>query len=153
MASNIDRVNFRIPEKANPNNPAHMTKLLAKLAESKGEGWEMESVDTATATAIRQVQITQISAASANTKKVSLSKDVKPSEGDRWAARLADREGPGWPGMGDDRIQAVPWVRGDDAALGRGILVPQDDGHRLGRQTVGHPGRQATRWRLHHPAT
>lgn len=98
VASNIERVNFRIPEKANPNNPAHMAKLLAKLAESKGEGWEIESVDTATATAtaIRQVQITQISTASANTKKVSLSKDVEPSEGDRWAARLADREGPGW---------------------------------------------------------
>lgn len=96
--SSIERLPFNWPKNADPNNRAHLAKVLSKIVEKYGEGWEIETIDPVNgdSVATRQVAMTQIHSVASNTKKVSLRGDVRPSDGDKWAARLADREGPGW---------------------------------------------------------
>ena len=64
MSSPIERIRVKLPDAFDARK--HTGAILTKVAQAHGEGWEIESIDTAarTLTAIRQAQITQVSASS-----------------------------------------------------------------------------------------
>lgn len=97
MSSTIQRVTVPLPAKADPRNKGHMARILAELVKNQGEGWELLLVDAnRNAIYTRHVAATQIEAVTSRSKRVALRGDVKPSDGDKWAAKLADNEAPGW---------------------------------------------------------
>lgn len=92
MSSPIERIRVKLPEAFDARK--HTGAILTKVAQAHGEGWEIESIDTTarTLTAIRQAQITQVSASTDTPEAMvlGLARGTKPSDGDRIAARFED---------------------------------------------------------------
>jgi len=91
--ASIERVEIELPSGFDRSKHQHV--LEKRIAEIHGEGFVLESIspDSGTATATRQVELTEISEVSskASTKDVKLAKSVKPADGEKYAARLEDQ--------------------------------------------------------------
>lgn len=92
VSSPIERIRVKLPDAFDARK--HTGAILTKVAQAHGEGWEIESIDTAARalTAIRQAQITQVSASAdiPEAMVLGLARGTKPSDGDRIAARFED---------------------------------------------------------------
>jgi hypothetical protein len=93
----VERVEVKFP----PGTPLAKVqrKLPASIAEEHGSGFEIESVDVekGIAYAIRKGELTQINSSDdALIRTVNLPGKAKPSDGDKFAERLADQLGSGW---------------------------------------------------------
>jgi hypothetical protein len=94
MASKIEWKRVRLQEQFDPAQ--HLEWLKAKIAETLGEGWELDAVDMKERVAhvMRRVSITEVDRSDARVE-VALRRGIKPSDGDKTAARLEDAN----PGM------------------------------------------------------
>ncbi|MGC0274972.1 hypothetical protein ACO0LV_18480 [Pseudactinotalea sp. Z1739] len=71
----------------------HTGRVLTKIGEKHGEGWEVDSIDprAGTLTASRFAQITEVSATeSADTMLLGLARGTRPSDGEKIAAKFED---------------------------------------------------------------
>ncbi|WP_375000095.1 hypothetical protein [Aeromicrobium sp. CTD01-1L150] len=96
MPTGIERIQVNLPTGFDPNR--HHANLLAKVIKSKGEGWEIDSIDLEgqVATLSRHVAVTEVTKAERpDVLDVGLSRGTKPSDGDKQAAKLADQN-PGY---------------------------------------------------------
>jgi len=86
----VERISVRLPAGFDPRK--HGASLVKKIAETYGDGFEIDSIDpnTNTAQASRQVAITEVSndARAGSTKDVNLAPGTKPADGDKMAAKL-----------------------------------------------------------------
>lgn len=94
MASKIEWKRVRLQEQFDPAQ--HLEWLKAKIAETLGEGWELDAVDMKERVAhvMRRVSITEVDRSDSRVE-VTLRRGIKPSDGDKTAARLEDAN----PGM------------------------------------------------------
>jgi hypothetical protein len=116
VASSIERVPIKLPPGFDPAK--HQRALEKLIADNYGAGFEIESIDpvAGTASATRQVSITEVHANDkTDSFEVRLARGTKPSDGDRNDIRLTDQ----YPGMSMVRFEPF---------LGKATLV------------VGHSG-------------
>lgn len=95
MASSTERVRVTLPKGFDPAR--HMKALEKLIADSHGDGFEIDSLEAGMAVATRQVSITEVHHAEKSmTKEVRLPRTVKPADGEKMAVKLADQHGDGW---------------------------------------------------------
>lgn len=103
MATSTERVVVKLP--AGFKAEKHQRAIEKKIAEKHGEGFEIDSIESRgegeeaymVAVATRAVAITEVTQAKGSpTKEVRLTRNVKPSDGDKQAVKLADQHGDGW---------------------------------------------------------
>lgn len=90
--SRIERISVKLPSGFDASK--HQGALEKKIAEIHGSGWEVTGINTAenTATAERHVQISEVQESEqTETIDVRLPKTVKPSDGEKMAAKLEDQ--------------------------------------------------------------
>lgn len=86
-----ERLKIRLPDGFDPAR--HLSALLKQIADTHGEGWEVDSVDpeAGVAHAFRQVTLTEVTASERGKRfEVRLAIGTKPADGDRVATRLED---------------------------------------------------------------
>lgn len=88
--SKIERITVNLP--ANFDARRHTQAVLAKIADKHGEGWEVESIDSANnrLTATRYAQVTETSTVADDTLVLGLARGTKPSDGEKIAAKFED---------------------------------------------------------------
>ncbi len=89
--SSIERIRINLPDGFDPAR--HQRALEALIAKKHGDGFEVESIDPKTRTAIasRQVTITEVTQAEqSDSFEVRLARGTKPTDGDRVEAKLMD---------------------------------------------------------------
>ncbi|MEH0110699.1 cell division protein FtsK [Tersicoccus sp. MR15.9] len=137
MPSSTERARIKLPAGFDPS--VHGTKaersVLVKATETYGEGFELESYEETVledgtpgwaAVVTRHAAVLSVrDSKSTKTKEVRLPKSVKPSDGEKQAAKLADQHGDGWemtrfePFLG----KAVLTKLTDDEARCRGAVA------------------------------
>lgn len=88
-SSAIERVRVPLPAGFDPDR--HAAGLVAQVGKKTGkDGWSLSSIDGDVAVMVRQSNVVQVSAAQdRNSFNVELPPSVTPSQGDKWAAKLA----------------------------------------------------------------
>lgn len=113
--SETERVTVRLPKHFEPAK--HGAQLIGQITKRHGEGFEIETVNLAAgeATAVRAGTITEVvTTGDSQTKSVKLARTVKPSDGEKLAAKFSDQYGQGW-----EMTRFEPF-------LGRAVLTKMD---------------------------
>ena len=88
----IERIRVNVGAKFRPDKPAHVDKVLAKIAAEHGEGFELDGYEPSEGVAIfRRESNTLVASHSGNdSMEIRLPQDTKQSDGKKRAVSLAD---------------------------------------------------------------